>query len=296
MFFNSLKVYYRVCRLESWTSWIFSFVLGSILLSLPSLERFITVSLAFMLATAFIFVINQYFDREADKHNDIKRRLPLASGSLSPRGSILFSALLVSSSLVLVLLTDMLLLPPLIFYLGLGIAYSAPIPNLKTVPIADFIVSAVGAGFLPFYIGLATARRSAVDIPLMLFISVPLMAFHSGGHLVQTLGDYSADRDFGLNTFPVRYGQKKAAFLVAFFFFLAFLSPFVYLFLGLIQPVHFVIAVILIPLFPSILMRFIELYKQPSEEHAVNLQKTVKKTGIFGLVIILAYVLAVRFL
>ena len=296
MYFSSLKVYYRICRLESWTSWIFSFVLGSILFSLPSPERFITVSLAFMLATASIFVINQYFDREADKHNDVKKRLPLVSGSLSPRESILFFALLVSSSLVLVLLTDVLLLPPFIFYLGLGMAYSAPFPNLKTVPIADFTVSAVGAGFLPFYIGLATSRLSAVNILPMLLISMPLMAFHSGGHLVQALGDYSADMDFGLNTFPVKYGQKKAAFLTVFFFFLASLSPFIYLLLGMIQPVHFAIAVVLIPLSMPILIRFIELCKQPSEEHAMNLQKTVKKIGVFGLVIILAYILAVRFL
>jgi ACR3 family arsenite efflux pump ArsB len=64
----------------------------------------------------------------------------------------------------------------------------------------------------------------------------------------------------------------------------------------MIQPVHFAIAVVLIPLSMPILIRFIELCKQPSEEHAMNLQKTVKKIGVFGLVIILAYILAVRFL
>jgi len=295
MYFDSVKVYYRVCRIESWTSWLFSFVLGSILFALPSLSRFIPISLAFIFATAFIFVINQYFDRDADKFNEIKKNLPVASQRLSSRGSLFFSAFLVLSSFVLVLLTDALLLPAFLFYLGLGLAYSAPVPNLKTVPIADFAVSAVGAGFLPFYIGLGTAHRLDLDIILMLLASAPLMVFQSGGHIVQALGDYSADRDCGLNTFPVRYGPRKAAFLAATFFFLAFLSPVVYLVMGLIQPVHFLLAVVLIPLFIPILLRFVELYRQPSEQKAIDLQKTVKKIGMYGLIVIMLYVLLVRF-
>lgn len=296
MYLGSLKVYFSVCRLESWSSWIFSFVLGSILFTLPSVERLILIFLAFAFATAFTFVINQYFDREVDKNNKTKRTLPVASEKISPRKSLTFSALLGLSSLILVGLTDIHLLPCFIIYLGLGTAYSAPIPNFKNIPILDFMVSGVGAGFLPFYIGLGTAHQLDLNISLVILISAPLILYQFGGHIIQAVGDYTADRDVGLNTFPVRYGQKRAIFLAGVFFFLASISPFIYLFLGLIQPIHFILGVILIPLFIPILIRFIDLYKRPSEKNVINLQKTVKNIGIFGLIIILTYILLVRFL
>ena len=295
MYLGSLKVYLSICRLESWPSWIFNFVLGSILFTLPTVERLILILLAFTFATAFIFVINQYFDREADKNNKTKRNLPIASEKISPRKSLTFSALLGLSSLILVALTDTHLLPYFIIYLSLGTAYSAPIPNFKSIPILDFMVSGVGAGFLPFYMGLGTAHQLDLNISLIILTSAPLILYQFGGHIVQAIGDYTADRDFGLKTFPVRYGPERAVFLAGFFFFLASIFPFIYLLLGIIQPIHFVLGVILIPLFIPIMIRFIDLYKEPSEKNVNNLQKTVKNTGLFGLIIILTYILIVGF-
>ena len=295
-FMESPKVYFSACRLESWLTWIFSFALGSIIFTLPPIERFIPVFFAFALATACIFVMNQYFDREGDKSNKIKRTLPVASEIIAPSNSLIFSSFLGVSSLILVLLTDIHLLPHFAIYLGLWTAYSAPTPNFKNIPILDFIVSGLGAGFLPFYIGLGTAHRLDVGISFILLISVPLMLYQSGGHIIQAVGDYCADRELGLKTFAVKYGLKRATTLAGVFFLLAFISPFMYLYLGLLQPIHFVPVLLLLPLFLPGVRRFLDLYRNPSEDHVINLQKTARNVGMFAMIVAWIYVLTIKVL
>jgi len=102
--FDAFKGYFKVVRIESWVGWIFSLGFGSIFLGLPPLERIITVMFAFSLATASIFILNQYFDREEDRENLIKSNLPIASGRIAPRTALVFSLLLIVFCLVLVTL------------------------------------------------------------------------------------------------------------------------------------------------------------------------------------------------
>lgn len=295
-FMGFLKVYYSACRFESWFSWIFSFALGSIIFTLPPFERFIPIFFAFAFATASIFVVNQYFDREADKKNEAKRSLPIASEIMTPSSSLVFSFLLGASCLILVLLTDFHLLPYFIIYLGLWISYSAPIPKFKNIPVLDFTVSGLGAGFLPFYIGLGTARRPDLDLLFIFLITAPLVLFQSGGHIIQAIGDYQADRDFGLKTFAVKYGPKRATTVAGLLFCLTFISPLIYLYLNLLQPIYLLLVGILLPLFLPVIRRFIHLYKNPSENNVLALKRTARNVGIFVLIILWIYVLMIKML
>jgi 4-hydroxybenzoate polyprenyltransferase len=69
--------------------------LGCILFEIPQIGRFIVVLFSFSLATSAIFILNQYFDRENDRGNNLKKDLPIASGDVSPRmGLMLFFHLL----------------------------------------------------------------------------------------------------------------------------------------------------------------------------------------------------------
>ena len=295
MHIESIGAYYRMCRVESWTSWMLSFAVGGILFGLPSWTRFVVVLSAFALSTAFIFVINQYFDRETDKNNRIKRSLPLASQKLSPNASVTFAGILASASLLLVVMVDPVLLVPFAAYLLLGITYSAPVPNLKTVPIADFMVSAMGAGFLPFYIGLSTAGRTDLDPVFIVLMSIPLMVYQSGGHIVQAMGDYSADKTNGLSTFPVRFGQRKAAMLASFFLLTAIVSSALFVLTEVIYPIELLPALLLMPWFLPALRDLLNLYEHPSEESSLRLQRTAKKTRIY-IVIMIASSLVLRLL
>src|SRR3989337_1404436 len=87
--------YFEAARVGSWLGWIFNFGFGSVLFGALPFERTVIVLFAFSLATASVFVLNQYFDREADRENEVKLNLPVASGRITQRRTLIFSFLLV---------------------------------------------------------------------------------------------------------------------------------------------------------------------------------------------------------
>ncbi|MFQ5758215.1 MAG: UbiA prenyltransferase family protein, partial [Candidatus Bathyarchaeia archaeon] len=198
--FSALMEYLKVTRVGSWLGWIFSFGFGSIFLSLPPLEHFLAVLFAFSFATASIFILNQYFDKKGDQENAFKSSMPIASGRIAPRTALVFSLLLVILCLILVVLVDVNLLSLFLIYLVFGTAYSAPPFRLKSVPVVDFVVSGIGAGFMPFLMGLELTNKLNSDIPSIMLGVVPLMLIHCGGHIIQAVGDYEVDRKMGVYT------------------------------------------------------------------------------------------------
>ena len=291
--FLTLIEYFKVTRVGSWLGWIFSFGFGSIL-GLPSLERFLVVLFAFSFATASIFILNQYFDRKEDQKNAFKSNLPVASGRIAPRTALIFSFLLIILCLVLVVLVDANLLSLFLVYVVFGTAYSAPPFRLKTVPVVDFVVSGVGAGFMPFLMGLELTDRLSSDVSLIMLGVVPLMLIHCGGHIIQAVGDYDVDRKMGVHTFVVRYGRKNGTIVAGFMFLLAGFSPLVYSVFGLLSYRHLFMFFIVFPLSVPIIKRYAAVLKKPSTKNVVNMQKTATKYGIIGATVMLGYTLLVK--
>jgi len=292
--YGTLKEYFKACRMESWSGWMFVFCLGSILFDLPPIGRGVMFFLSFSLATASIYVLNQYFDRIADQENEVKSDLPVASGRITPERALIFSLLLVIICFVLVFMVDVHLLPLFMVYLGLWTAYSAPPLRFKAVPIADFVVSGIGAGALPFLIGLGVSYQLSANVSFIMLSIMPLILFHSGGHIVQALGDYEADRKTGDCTFVVRYGKNKAVAAASFMFFAAFLLPFTYSALGLVSPLHLLLFFILLPFSLPIGMHYMDLLRGPSTRNVVNLHKVTRKYGTLALVMLCAYILLMK--
>jgi len=286
--------YFEAARVGSWLGWIFNFGFGSVLFGVLPLDRTIIILLAFSLATASIFVLNQYFDREADRENEVKSKLPVASGRITPRKTLLFSFLLVISCLVLVSIASVHVLPLFIVYLGLWTAYSTPPFRLKSVPVADFVISGIGAGFLPFLIGGGLTDRLISSIPSIMLGAMPLMLIHCGGHIIQAVGDYEADLKTGVHTFVVRYGRKKGVIVAGLMFLTASFSPFVYSAYGLLPYRHLFLFFIIFPISIPIAMRYADLLKNPSTRNVIYMQKTAKKYGIIGVTVFLAYALLAK--
>ena len=292
--FSTLVEYLKVTRVGSWLGWIFSFGFGSIFISLPPPERFLVVFFAFLFATASIFILNQYFDRKEDRENAFKSNLSIASGRIAPRTALIFSLLLIILCLVLVVLVDINLSSLFLIYLVLGTVYSAPPFRLKSVPAVDFIVSGIGAGFIPFLMGLELTGKLSSDVSLIMLGVVPLMLIHCGGHIIQAIGDYEADRKMGVHTFVVRYGKEKGVIVAGFMFLLACFSPFIYSVFGLLSYRHLFMFFILFPLSVPIIKRFAAVLKKPSAKNVVNMQKTATKYGIIGIVVMLGYTLLLK--
>jgi len=289
-----MSQYFEAARVGSWLGWIFNFGFGSVLFGVSPFEITVIVLFAFSLATASVFVLNQYFDREADRENEVKSNLPVASGRLTPRRTILFSLLLAVSCLVLVFVANVHVLPLFVVYLGLWAAYSTPPFRLKSVPVADFVISGVGAGFLPFLMGGELSDKLVSNIPSIMLGAMPLMLIHCGGHIIQAVGDYEADRKTGIHTFAVRYGRKKGVIVAGFMFLTAGFSPFVYSAFGLLPYRHLFLFPIIFPLSIPIIMRYVAVLKNPSTKNVINIQKTTRKYGIIGVTVIWAYALLAK--
>ena len=292
--FLTLVEYFKVMRVGSWLGWIFSFGFGSIFLSLPPLMRFLAVLFAFSLATASIFILNQYFDRKEDQENAVKSNMPVASGRITPQTAVIFSISLIISCLVLVILVDMNLLPLFFTYFVFGIAYSAPPFRLKTVPVVDFIVSGVGAGFMPFLMGFELTGKLSSNISSIMLGVLPLMLIHCGGHIIQAVGDYEVDRKMGVHTFVVRYGRKNAAVVAGFMFLSACFSPLVYSVFGFLPYRHLFMFFTLFPLSVPIIKRYADVLKEPSTKSVIDMQKTATKYGIIGITVMLGYTLLLK--
>jgi 4-hydroxybenzoate polyprenyltransferase len=286
--------YFEAARVGSWLGWIFSFGFGSVLFSVSPFAVTVIVLFAFSFATASVFVLNQYFDREADRENEVKSNLPVASGRITPRRTLIFSFLLVASCLILVFIANVQVLPLFIVYLGLWTVYSTPPLRLKSVPVADFVISGIGAGFLPFLIGGGLTDKLIYNIPSIMLGATPLILIHGGGHIVQAVGDYEADRKTGVQTFVVRCGKKTGVIVAGIMFLIAGLSPFLYSAFGLLPYRHLFLFFILSPLSIPIIMRYANVLKDPSTKNVSNVQKTTRKYGIIGVTIILAYALLVK--
>ncbi len=292
--FRWFKPYIEICRVESWLSWVFGFAFGTVFFSFPLLGQAITIFFAFSFATASIFILNQYFDRQADEKNILKMKLPIASGQISPCNALIFSFLLIISCFILVFIVDINLSLPLFLYLALWALYSAPTPRLKSMPVIDFLTSGIGAGFLPFFIGSSVTLQPNSSISLIILATTPLILFHCGAHIVQTIGDYEADREAGISTFVVRYGRKKGVTIAGLMFLSAFLLPFICLFTGLVSHSHLVFFTMLLLLSIPPLLRFKHLFKNPCSSSVISLQKSVKKYGVLALIITWIYILMTK--
>lgn len=292
--FSTIMEYFKVMRVGSWLGWVISFGFGSILLVFPSLERFLVVLFAFSFATASVFILNQYFDRKEDQENAFKSNLPVAAGRMTPRTALIFSFLLIVLCLVLVVSVDVNIISLFLIYFVFGTVYSAPLFRLKNVPVADFLVSGVGGGFMPFLIGLELADKLSSDISLIMLGVVPLMLIHCGGHIIQAVGDYEVDRKMRVTTFVVRYGRKNGVVVAGFMFLLAGFSPLVYSVLGLLSYKHLFLFFILFPLSVPIIKCYVAVLKKPSTKNVIRMQKTATKYGIIGATVMLGYILLVK--
>jgi len=300
---RKIRAYVRLLRFDSWQVWLFNFLLGCILFELPQIGRFIVVLVSFSLATSAIFILNQYIDRENDRANNLKKDLPIASGEVSPRmGLILFFAFTLIS-LTSVFLTDISVFLLLLALMLLGIGYSTPPFCFKSRPGLDVIVCGIGAGILPFFIGVQTAPLLTLqfEFPWMvrryqdaLFTALPIFLIQCAGQIYQVVGDYQADAVAKINTFAVKYGKKTALRFATISLLITISLPIIYELLNLsLTPFlswYLIAFVFLVPC----LLYFMKRTQDASEKNFGKLRDIARRAGTGILLILILYVLIVR--
>ena len=117
---------------------VFSQSWGNAALDLHVLHAFA----AFCCASSMVYILNDWHDRASDALHPVKRKRPLASGTVSAFAALLLAAALLAAGIFLAAGNRTLLLL-LALYVALNVAYSW---WLKQVPVVD--VSIIAAGFM----------------------------------------------------------------------------------------------------------------------------------------------------
>jgi 4-hydroxybenzoate polyprenyltransferase len=300
---RKIRAYVKLLRFDSWQVWLFNFLLGCILFELPSISRFIIVLLSFLLATSATFILNQYIDQEIDKTNILKKDLPMASGEISPRMGLALFCIFTLISLTAAFLIGVSVFSLLLAFMLLGIGYSTPPFHFKSRPGLDVVVCGIGAGVLPFFIGLQTAPLLTLqfEFPWMvrryqdvLFTALPLFLVQCAGQIYQVVGDYEADSMAKIRTFAVKYGKKASLRFAAMLLFITISLPIVYEILNLsLTPFLGWYLIAFACLVPCLLF-FMKRAQDASETGFKRLREISRRAGGVILLILILYVFMVR--
>ena len=300
---RKIRAYIKLMRFDSWQVWLFNFLLGCILFGLPPVNRFIIVLVSFSLATSSIFILNQYFDQEYDKANNLKKDLPMASGDVSPRMGLTLFFSFTAISLASAFLTDLSIFLLLLVFMLLGIGYSTPPISFKSRPGLDVIVCGIGAGVLPFLIGVQTLPLLTLQFEFpwivrryqdVLFTALPIFLVQCAGQIYQVVGDYEADATAKISTFAVKYGRKTALRFAAASLLITVSLPIAYELLNLSLTPFLSWYLIAFACLVPCLLYFIKRTQDASEKNFKKLRELSRRAGAIILLILISYVLIVR--
>ena len=298
-----IRAYVKLMRFDSWQVWLFNFLLGCVLFGLPPVHRFIIVLVSFSLATSAIFILNQYFDQEYDKANNLKKDLPMASGEVSPRMGLAlffsFTAISLTSAFFMGISIFLLLLA----FMLLGIGYSTPPVSFKSRPGLDVIVCGIGAGVLPFLIGVQTLPLLTLQFEFpwivrryqdVLFTALPIFLVQCAGQIYQVVGDYEADSMAKIRTFAVRFGKQASLRFAATLLLITVGLPIIYELFDLSLTPFLGWYLIAFACLVPCLLYFMKRAQDASETGFKRLREISRRAGAVILLILILYVFIVR--
>jgi 4-hydroxybenzoate polyprenyltransferase len=183
-----------------------------------------------VLLVAHVFTLNDWADFARGVHHSNRAMLQFESRNITPRLLLIFSFLLLVVSLLLFLFLSGRCLLLAVVIAVLGIFYSHPLLNAKSMPIVSTLLHLIG-GLLYFLLGYALF--SEIDyrgIAIGLFLGLTFAA----GHPVQEVRDLDEDRRVGARTNAVVFGQLPCFFAGVILFTAQYFYLFVLAWSGLI--------------------------------------------------------------
>jgi 4-hydroxybenzoate polyprenyltransferase len=148
---GTLIAFIRVMRPAQWTKNGVVFaaaVFSGSLWKWPEFRVTLAATALFCIASSGGYILNDYFDREADAQHPQKKHRPLASGQLNPQMCLIAALAMQLVAVTLALALDRGFGIILMIYVLMGQAYSL---RLKHVEIVDVLI--IAAGFLLRAIG-----------------------------------------------------------------------------------------------------------------------------------------------
>lgn len=164
---------------------------GHLLTDAAVLPGALVALVAFMAASAAVYLANDVRDLDADRCHPVKRRRPIASGELPVRVAVVASALLATTALGLALWWAPGLAAVLATYLLVQVAYSA---HLKHVPGLDMLT--VVSGFVLRVVAGGVAAPVELSVPFVTVVGLAALFMVSGKRYseMRTLGATAGTR------------------------------------------------------------------------------------------------------
>jgi len=223
-FMESFKEYFKMLRVEDWIRSTFWIPLIGAILVYGSLKSIIFIAIIYFCATAYSFVVNNYFDIEIDKKHKGKIQSstnPLAQGTISRKGTLILLGILLLIPLVLAARMSFIGFVFVLLSIFASTLYSVKYIRLKERNELGIITSGLMFGFLPILAG-ATLAGGDLNLPIIL-VGILFMQLSSIGLLAHQVTDYK--EDLGVtNTFVVKVGLKMGYICLIFFFITSLLT------------------------------------------------------------------------
>jgi 4-hydroxybenzoate polyprenyltransferase len=202
---NAVRVFLRDIRVEH-TLFALPFAyVGAVMAArgLPSWWQLLWITLAVIGARTAAMAANRYFDRDLDAQVPRTAQRALASGRLPP--SVMLWAIV--AGLALLVVSAALLNPLCVKLLPIAALGVVAYPLCKRFTwLVHFVLGAVDA-CAP--LGAYVAVAGTVTIPaLLLFVAVTVWV--AGFDILYALMDLKWDRELGVRSFPVRFGERSA--------------------------------------------------------------------------------------
>jgi len=181
-------------RPTQWTKNLFvlaPLIFGRLLGNAPAVERALLALAAFCLASSAIYLVNDIRDREEDRRHPLKRRRPLAAGTLGVPTAVAATVILAGAALASGLVLGREFALSIAGYIALNLLYTG---WFKHVVILD--VMSISFGFVLRVLGGAAATGVQVSSWLILctiFLSL-FLAFSKRRHELTLLADGATEQ------------------------------------------------------------------------------------------------------
>jgi len=152
---NIAALLYEQLRVKQWTKNFLVFSAFIFSFKKATLEMFQNIVIGFFLfcfVSSCVYILNDFFDREADSKHPKKKNRPMASGALNPHFALVFATILLIALLTVALYINTLFAAVLLIYFILNVFYSISLKHVVIIDImiisSGFVLRAIGGGII----------------------------------------------------------------------------------------------------------------------------------------------------
>ncbi len=171
-----MNPYIKLLRTEQYIKNLFVFAplfFGNYFLNIEAFKTVVIVFICFTIAASSIYILNDYFDVNEDRAHPVKRKRPIASGTVKTSKALILMAILMITSLSISLYMSKSLFIVIIIYIILNVLYSK---WLKHIAILDINVIAIGFVLRLFAGSVVLQINSSVWILLITYLLALFLA------------------------------------------------------------------------------------------------------------------------